>query len=578
MRSFRDILYHMRRQRLQRTLPLSGIRHHRATKLRYKIFIALGIVFLWFISSLGQLRLFVPSAFTITGFPFWEKNYLILFQNNAELRPTGGFITNYGILTFAHGLPKAFEMYDVWGEISNHAYVEPPYPMKELLASKYYQGYTFRDANHNPDFPKTAEELLRFYRIEHPNAAFDGVFAFDLAAAEDIIGVFGKVSSGDITFTKENFFEHMEQLVSDVDRHNPKAIFEDRKQPLRDLGKTLMKKAFTSPFRLRALTDAIYKNLNEKHILLAFQNRSIEKKMKEKGWDGALASYSGADFLAVVESNLGGAKSDRYMDRNVKYAVRVQENNLFADLSVTLTHNGTLNPPISHAYKGYLRVYVPHGSIITQSPSGSREEPAQPSETLKSIGTIVRLEPGESIMLQYQYRLPPFIQQNRYSLKLWKQPGTINDNYEITLLAPQGKTWKSRSLVTREHVANFSGPLETDRLLSAELQEDTLPPRVIYQGTPALNEITIHFNEDLDRPAAEDGLNYSIEDANEKNPHRDVVRIEKVIVNADRYIVIRTNGMTVQPEERYKIKLRHLRDKNGNEIEPKEITVVQRFE
>ena len=41
-----------------------------------------------------------------------EKTYLFLFQNNLELRPSGGYIGNFGIIKIENGNPISFEIHD----------------------------------------------------------------------------------------------------------------------------------------------------------------------------------------------------------------------------------------------------------------------------------------------------------------------------------------------------------------------------------------------------------------------------------------------------------------------------------
>src|SRR3989338_4365332 len=65
----------------------------------------------------------VASAFSKnTG----KKTYLVLFQNNLEIRPTGGFIGSYGLLTIEDGHVSDFRIFDVYqadGQLKGH--VEP---------------------------------------------------------------------------------------------------------------------------------------------------------------------------------------------------------------------------------------------------------------------------------------------------------------------------------------------------------------------------------------------------------------------------------------------------------------------
>ena len=117
------------------------------------------VTIIYFFISLGSLRFFLGNYLSISGF---NKKYLIVLQNQYELRPTGGFISAYGILKFRFFLPISFEIKDSF-TVAGHEYIVPPEPMGKLLADPWYQGHTFRDANWNPDFAQSAQDLISFY-------------------------------------------------------------------------------------------------------------------------------------------------------------------------------------------------------------------------------------------------------------------------------------------------------------------------------------------------------------------------------------------------------------------------------
>src|SRR6185437_16558381 len=67
------------------------------------------------------------------------QTYLILFQNNAELRPGGGFIGSYGLVSFDHGKMGQFtihNVYDADGLLTKH--IEPSYIGRRYLQVHLY--------------------------------------------------------------------------------------------------------------------------------------------------------------------------------------------------------------------------------------------------------------------------------------------------------------------------------------------------------------------------------------------------------------------------------------------------------
>jgi hypothetical protein len=92
-----------------------------------------------------------------------EKTFLILFQNNMELRPGGGFIGSFGILKIRDGRVTKFDVHDTGnfdGRIPDT--VTPPYPMEQTLK---IHSWKLRDSNWSPDWKENALQAIDFYRL-----------------------------------------------------------------------------------------------------------------------------------------------------------------------------------------------------------------------------------------------------------------------------------------------------------------------------------------------------------------------------------------------------------------------------
>lgn len=537
---------------------------------------AILFVALYVLSSLSGLRFFIPHYFNIAGGPFSEKNYLVLFQNNNELRPTGGFISAYGVMKFRNGFFAGLDIQDVFGDVADHEYVEPPYPQKQLLDGQFYQGYTFRDANYYADFPQTVAEVMKMYRMTDSETNFDGVIAVNLKVMEDLLDIVKYVRIGELQFTSGNVFEMLEFSLHNIDYHDIEEVAK-RKSILGPLAKALIKETIFSPFKWREVSDMVVKNLNEKHIQLHFFNSSLQNAVNEKGWSGTWPQNDG-DFLAVVEANLAGMKSDRYIKRDVKYRLQIWEDQgsytLTGGTIIEMEHFGDYNVPISGQYQGYVRVYMPKGSKLTKA-NVSTHDDSTSEHTI--YGTIVRLKPGERQTIELEYSIPSEVFKNKhYSLDLIKQAGTINDSYSVVVEAPQGTIIDSDDFEGRENYAIWEGNLLRDIELEFDLLPDKLGPRVAYSNINSTGEILIVFNERID-PNSIGKLKF--EDLDKTNNEHDEVVIKNVRVDF-RDLWIEVEGMTDQPEEFYKLTIDSATDLYGNSIKPlpKELTLVQRLE
>lgn len=558
-------------------------------------------ILLWVISALGPLRIFLPHIFQITGYPGTNRNYLVLLQNNAELRATGGFITAFALLEFDHGIPTKLDFQDVYGAIDDHEYIKPPYPLDILLEknSPTYAGHSFRDANWNPSFPEASEDVLAFFHKTNHAAKIDGVFTLNFSVLEKLVGLYEPIKLNadpqKNILTKINLFESLENTVSDIDHHSLDALA-NRKNIIQPFASALMRRMIFSPWKWRELSELIAKSLNEKEIMMFFKRHGIQGAMQNLGWDGSFPAPDEKNpftLLAVNVSNFGGMKSDRYITRDVNYTIEITDKKneegkpiVYGDAKITLRHRGDYSTPLSGEYKGYIRVFVPKGTELIAS------ETSTESVTKEYVGwgDPILMKPGEEQTYHYRFELnPDFInlKENQINLYVVKQSGTEKDLYEVVVKAPLGTNLEDPSQnisnegvwQTHENVAFFKSLLSRDAKLTLKLLPDQLPPRLFWHEFKELNTIEIAFAESMDPDSAEDPLNYEIIDLNKNVPEfTDTVTIDYIVVDGGR-IEIHTRGIDVQPEEFFQIKMRNLRDSSGNYIRPnpREITVVQRL-
>jgi len=527
---------------------------------------------------LGPFRFMLFRYASFTGFPFGTRNYIVLFQNNYELRPTGGFISTYGVVKFSHGLYAGLDFYDVYGAIDDHEYIEPPLVLSTLLENEDYAGHTFRDANFDPDFRLSKDDLIEFYSITNPDTRIDGAVAMDFSFLETLVGIYEPLSVDGHELTEQNLFETLTTVSSDIDRHNEEALA-NRKNITSPIVQKIITKTLILPWRISTILDALARGFAEKHVLASFNRSGIESSFNARGWNGALPQSDLGDFIAVNEANYGGMKSDRYITRDVQYELDITNKRdvrgnpiVNATVSVTLSHEGGYNIPLSGPYTGYLRTMIPLGSDIKEG-----AEITEDRDDVYVLGEIVRLNPGESISYTYSYKLPEYVWNNgMYYLHLHKQPGTDGDNYRVIVRAPQGMSLDAPGFSVRENVAFYQTNLFTDQNLEFALTEDQNPPRVVSQELTADNQITIVFNEPLNVDHASDSANYGIMDLNYTDPNvTDEVKITNVRVDGSA-IILTTSGITSQPGERYEITLKGLTDSSGNLINPspRTLTVV----
>ncbi len=426
------------------------------------------------IAVAAELSKLLPA---LSGYPT-PKNYLLLLQNNTELRPTGGFIGTVGTVTVDATVAKNLQVADVYvyDAAAKNTDAAPPAPLVKYLAAR--QRY-LRDANWSPDFPTSAAQAAAIYAQETDGEKFDGVLAVDPTLAVDLLKIVGKVTIGASTFTPENVTDEIEYQVEKG--FDAKGLpVSQRKDILIALASEVFARVAALPNdKWQLVVNAFVRSLDEKHMLIASFDPNVAAFAASRNWDGAVRAPAN-DFLMVVDANLAALKTDSVMSRAIDYSFKPDSGGLTATVNLTYTNHGGFSWKTTR-YRTYTRIYVPPGSeLVSFAGAMTNDKILDPRHTpgrvdtvdelgLRSFGAFLSVEPGETRTLSFTYRLPASIVAaagaGNYSLNVQKQPGTIA--VPLTLSLDFGK--KVASATPPESRANWGDDRYT---LSTDLTVD----------------------------------------------------------------------------------------------------------
>jgi hypothetical protein len=291
-----------------------------------------------------------------------DKRYLLVFQNNAELRASGGFIGSFALLDFRDGKIMNIEVpgggsYDTEAGLLDRVVAPEPLWLVNPL-------WHFWDANWWPDWRMSAQKLMWFYEKSN-GPTVDGVISLTPTVIERFLSVIGPVdmtAEYGTVINAENFWEVTQTFAeqkSDVTNKPKKIIGDLFDKIIKEMPSRLNKEVFIG---LVKETEAC---LSEKHVLLYFGDPGLEKKVGEYGWDGKIKEAF-RDYLMVVNTNIGGGKSDRKIRETIKHNAEVQDDGSVIDtVVIKREHTAGKNEPFSGVRNvDWLRVYVPLGSKL----------------------------------------------------------------------------------------------------------------------------------------------------------------------------------------------------------------------
>jgi hypothetical protein len=374
-----------------------------------------------------------------------SKNYLLLFLNNTELRPGGGFIGSYAVVRVTDGRPEII-VFDGTENLDNNApadrFVKAPKEMEKYLKVGNWE---FRDSNWSPDFAESTAQSLRFYREEGGVSAddIDAVFAITPTVLERLMDIIGPITVSGITFHSDDVVEKLEYEVEygyrdkGVDVSNRKDIIEPF---MKELIERVSLNALLHSKDFIALLEEL---VGEKHIMGYSEEDKLSTIIDSLNISGSVRNVDG-DYLMWVDANLSALKTDRVLDRLLRYSIEKKDNDYLAVAQMRYIHTGDYDWRTTR-YQSFSRVYVPTGSrlvgVETLNVDGRKSKVTEVDTGVDLgktwFGFVVRALPGQTVTYQVSYLLPDKIadsvSRGEYRLTTQKQLGSVGVDMALEL-------------------------------------------------------------------------------------------------------------------------------------------------
>lgn len=449
------------------------------------------------------------------------RRYMVIFQNNAELRPTGGFIGSFAIVDVDRGAIKKVEVpaggsYDLQGSLK--ANVLSPEPLRLVRAK-----WEFQDANWFPDFAESAKKLTWFYAKSN-GPSVDGVISVNapvLAALLDAVGPINMPAYKTVA-TSTTVLSTAQQIVE-----SPEARESGKpKQFIADLMPLVLERVMSSDGETAVKTASVFaKALEQKDIQMYFTDASDQQAFDRLGWTGRFLSLpEGFDSFALVRANIAGAKTDAVVKTDVRHESAIASDGSVTDrVTITLAHEGRKGEPFTGVRNvSYLRIYVPQGSKLIKAGGDIRppassffdipEEGCAPDLTVAELtgpvlhdpntgtaindefgrtvfGVWTQTDPGHSSTVTFEYSLPFRVApqspassfgeklglaaatpaQAAFGLVIEKQSGAANTEINSSLKLPEGwyPSFASPEGIARNDGWSYTTNLDENKVVGA---------------------------------------------------------------------------------------------------------------
>ncbi len=416
--------------------------------------------------AIGQAKKLISDGKPILTKVSWllgkdkTRNYLVIFQNDGELRPSGGFWTAYTTIAVNNGKitpGTASNIYDLDDKLSSTT------PAPRIIKSYHINVpyLNLRDSNLSPDFPTDAQIFLdNYYKAMGKKPQFDAVIALDTQVLVDMVRVLGKLDTTVGTFTTDADprCSGCPKIIYDLEwiSGRPRNYIEkDRKGFMGPLMRALLANAMGSgKEKMGPLVQSFFNNINQKHILFFFTDTEVQKAAESANIAGQIIQTdSNTDYFHLNDANFASAKSNIFITQKIKHEITTNNGNIEHKFTITYTNPAKasncnlekgdlcLNAP---TYRDLFRFYVPTGSKLIKM-TGSEIEPLQYEELGKQVfegfyGNKYPLYSMSNNKVTLQYSSPVKASKN-YTLYLQKQPGTKAVEYEMYVNGQKQETF-----------------------------------------------------------------------------------------------------------------------------------------
>lgn len=410
--------------------------------------------------AISQAKPLIKAIPSLLGEPA-SKKYLILFQNDKELRSTGGFITAYAVFRMEHGKAYAEISEDIYKLDSTRTYNLPaPKPIISYLPNVPY--WYLRDSNISPDYVESMKNFETIYKTVSEKINYDGIIAIDTHVLSKILEVLGPIEVSGITFDNSIVPGYnCSKVIYELEKYADERvgyIKTDRKDIIGKLMYSIMQKSLSSSPRLYwgRLFQVGIDELSQKHILIYLHDKEAQKGAEAMNYAGRIREYDG-NYLHINDTNFAGAKSNMYVKEEVNQKVeRQSDGSLVSTIAIKYTNP---QPPsdcsqesgklcLNGELRNWLRIYVPKGSQLLTS-KGSIVKVASYDDLGKTVfdGFLI-VRPQGSVRFEISYKLP-FVSKDGQEINelIQKQPGTEGNKYTIE---GKGKTQEFNLTLDKE--------------------------------------------------------------------------------------------------------------------------------
>ncbi len=339
--------------------------------------------------DINTIQPYIPLAGWALGVDS-TRHYLIQTMDRSELRPTGGFNGQWGVLSIDGGRIGAISLADVTfvDFTSSNGIVLPQSPPVPYRSWWFVSDWGMRDADLSGDFPTSAKLIMNtFIKEETASGSLHNT---------DVLGPKGSTLDGDIHFSPlviEHLLDpkilgpmtipcynvtvnstNLEDVLHYYQNTSAGQAAQNKCASSTQTGTTSLRKRFTQAvaFELenlvRSATQAqllkvfgsLRDDLQRKELEVYVTNTPIESLLAKDHLDASIVTDPKVDATTIIQTNISVNKGSTFVtDTTNEYITLDAQGGAYHDLVVQLNYAPTASVNGELTYRDYIRVYVP---------------------------------------------------------------------------------------------------------------------------------------------------------------------------------------------------------------------------
>lgn len=313
------------------------------------------------VSVLYLLIIYSPlNIFTNLARVIYGNKYLVIFANDAELRPAGGFIGSFAIVDAHRVVPKVLfvetNIYSKDNLFEKKYYVPLPEPLQDNLGKN--KSWTLHDSNWDPDFAVSSQYIKWFYEQEYGND-IDGVILVNTKSIQRLLRYTGPIytAGNDNQLTADNIYRSLGNSVENNYWSDPRN--EELNQPksiIAEYQPVLINKARMLP--LRQILQFTRETLQQKEVVVWNNNERIQGIIAREGWSGTVSGNE--KFIALINATVG-SKTNQNITQSQTINYSTKDNSI--EVSEIRSQSAPRDIFGGGENVGFAQVVLPAGSI-----------------------------------------------------------------------------------------------------------------------------------------------------------------------------------------------------------------------